>query len=603
MPIKIPNETKKFKQIGNSDVLGNIWSSFNLDLSENLGRIRISPRCMLVDGTVGASTLTNMETPVTFKFFDNGTNERIWCIAGARMFYNSGDPDYVFTQDATASTPTSLNDGCDMENFNAALYIAGNGDLTKYTGSWSVVSTAPNSGNAQMCVFQNRLYVTQGDSTASAQIFSCSSGDVVVEPTAAPNTNLYTLDLTSFGGGDSSNNDITSIRSASDRIWIATRNLGDTNARATGLKGRVYEWDGVSTSPTRVYELDTLGGVALVIKDDIPYVVDADGKLMKFDGSGFVEVARLPVLPSRYLKNPAANSPVQRFIHPRGITLRDNRIVMLINNLNVDDTTIIENLPSGVWEYDEAVGLYHKYSIGISPVDFSTRTDYAQNRLANVGALFASKTAQSSDNDGDLMMGVGYYTSATVDEFGVFCNNTKDTKSKVGYLVTTKIESQNVQDVWQKVYVKYKKLLDSTDKIVLKYRTSEPVAVEGTITWVSTTQFTSTIDLSTYAVGDEVEVTRGTGGGQIEHITVISYSNPTYTVTVENAVTGATGTGSARFQKWAKIGTASNQTLDYSEFPIDKQSNWIQLKCVMYFTGKNELNELELVNKLYKPSN
>jgi len=108
--------------------------------------------------------------------------------------------------------------------------------------------------------------------------------------------------------------------------------------------------------------------------------------------------------------------------------------------------------------------------------------------------------------------------------------------------------------------------------------------------------------LSTFAVGDEVEVTRGTGGGQIEHITAISYSNPTYTVTLENAVTGATGTASARFQKWKKIGTASNQTIDFSGFPIEKPSNWIQLKVVMYFTGKDELNEVELKSDAYTPA-
>lgn len=595
MLTKIPNETKQFKQTNVSDVLGNIWSSYNLDLTENLGRIRVSPRGLLVDNSV---SLANMDVPVTFLFYDNGSNERIWCIAGARMFYNSGDPDDSFTQDATASTPTGLNEGCDMELFNGGFYVAGDGSIYKYlSGTWSTVSSAPNGGDCQMCVFGSRLYATQSISS----IFSVDISDVVVEPSGSVNTNLYTLNLINFAGGVSEDNLITSIRSASDRIWITTINTGNSQNSATGRRGRVYEWDGVSTQPTRFYELDSIGGVALVIKDDIPYVVDGDGKLLKFNGSAFVEVARLPVLASKYLRKPT-NSIVQRFIHPRGITVRNERIVMLINNINNDGSTVNENLPSGVWEYDENIGLYHKYSHSISPVGFSTRTDYAQNRIDEVGALFYSKSTASSDNDGDLMWGISYYTDATSTAFGVFCNNTKDDKSKVGYLVSPKIESSEVQDVWQKAFVKYKKLLDSSDRIALKYRTSETTPIVGTITWTSTTTFTSTVTLSSIVAGDEVEILAGTGGGQIEHITTITENAGTYTVTLANAVTGATGTATARFQKWKKIRETTNQALEISEFPIGKSSNWIQLKLVMYFTGKDEVNELLLVSENYQPA-
>lgn len=599
MTIRIPNENKQLKQIGNSDVLGNIWSSFNLNLTENLGRIRVSPRCMLVDGTAGPSTLANMGLPVAFEFYDNGTNERIWCIAGARMFYSSGDPDDTFTQDATASTPTDLGTDSDMAVFDNALYVVGNGTVYKYTGSWSTVSTAPNGGDSSICVYAGRLYSTQG----SNQIFSVSSADVVTEPTSTPNTNAYTLDLGDFDEGTSDSNVITTIRSASDRIWIATINTGDSQNSATGKRGRIFEWDGVSNQPTRVYYIDSMGALAMTILNDVPYVMDADGRLRKYTGSAFEEVARLPVSSSRYLRNPA-NSRHQRFIFPRGMITRDGRILMSINNI-LADGTYNENLPSGVWEYDSEIGLYHKYSIGISPVGFSTRTDFAQTQLNEVGALFASKNTASSDNDGDIMLGATYYTSATAEAYGVFTNNTKETKSKVGYFVTTWMDSSEVLENWKKAYLKYKKLLDSTDRIDIKYRTSDVAPVEGAITWTSTTTFTSTLGLSSYAVGDEVEVTRGTGGGQIEHITAISENAGTYTVTLENAVTGATGTGRARFQKWIYAGRVNDQTSQYKQFSlasngITPKTTKIQFKVVMYFTGKDELEELTVIHEPHK---
>jgi hypothetical protein len=174
----------------------------------------------------------------------------------------------------------------------------------------------------------------------------------------------------------------------------------------------------------------------------------------------------------------------------------------------------------------------------------------------------------------------------------------------MGYLVTTKIEAEYITDLWQRTYLKYKKLLDSSDKIVIKYRTSEVQPIEGTITWTSTTTFTSTLDLSTIAVGDEFEGTAGTGSGQIEHITAISESAGTYTVTLENAVTGATGTAKGRFQKWIKLGTIQDQTTQYKafNFPLNANSTWIQLKVVMYFTGNDELEEISLLKEPYLKS-
>lgn len=600
MTIKIPNETKQFKQIGNSDVIGNIWSSFNLDLTENLGRIRVAGRGLLVDGSAVGET--NMETPVAFEFFDNGTNERVWCIAGARMFYNSGDPDDSYTEDATASTPTDLSNDCDMKVFNNAIYVAGCGDLHKYAygGTWSTVSTAPNGSECSMCIFGNRLYASQ----STSQIFSVDTADVVTEPTSVPNTNLYTLQLSPFFEGKSDNSRIIAIRAASDRIWIATTNIGESQGSASGLRGRIYEWDGISVQPNKFYQLESLGALSLVIKDDVPYIVDTDGRLLKFNGSSFIEVARFPVNISKYQRNPANSNPLQRFIHPRGMEIRNGRIVMLVNNFPISTSTVksIENLPSGVWEYDEEIGLYHKYSVSMSSVGFSTRSDYAQNKLEEVGALYYCKSTATTDNDGDLTFGAKYFTSDSATAYGVFVNNTKDDKSKIGYLVSNKIESQSVQDVWKKCFIKYKRLLDSSDRIVLKYRLYETTPVEDAVTWSSTTVFTSTGSFGSVEVGDEVEILRGTGGGQIEHITTISENAGTYTITLANAVIGATGTSTVRIQKWIKIGEFTNQNLDIGECPIGKSSNWIQLKLVMYFTGKDEVNELELVNSTFRPS-
>jgi len=598
--IKFPSQPGAFKQIGNSDVLGNIWSSFNLDFTENLGRMRVAPRGMIVSKS---TDLSNLKTATAFVMYRDGNNDRIWALAGERLFRNAGNPNNPFTQDTTAGTPTSLGNGSDMELFNDAIYVMNStgGTLSKYDGTWATVSTDPNGGECQMCVYAGRLYFSQG----SSQIGSVDLADAVSEPSGTPNTIPYTLDLANFGVGGSSANTITSIRASSNRIWITT--IDNTSlSRSAGRLGKVFEWDGVSTQANKVYYLDSIGAMALIIKGDIPYVVDADGKLLQYNGREFAEVARLPIPTNQYLNNPTSGNPVSRFIHPRGITLRNGRILIFINNLvESPDDSIIENLPSGVWEYDEAIGLYHKYSLsqwqyGVT----TTRTDYAQNRLDEVGALFSAKsTSNSVSLNGDILMGARYYNETTSLRYGIFINDSIESTSKVGYVVTTKIDSANVADVWQKIFVTHKQFLDASDTIIVKYRTVEEEPLEIDIAWTGTTQFVTSADISNYSIGDEVEVTAGKGGGQIEIITGIAPLGSTTVVSLGNPVEGAGGDAKVRLQKWIPITETNPSNLYTREFPIsDAETSWIQIKCVMYFTGIDEVNTLLLVNKTQLPA-
>jgi hypothetical protein len=601
MTIRFPAQPGAFKQLGYTDVLGNIWSSQDLDLTENVGRIRLAPRGMIVTKS-DDDDVTDMTTPVAFRMYRHSNTDRIWAIAG-KMMYNAGDTSDVFITDATSNSP-AVGDGSDMELFNGALYVIGTSEIRKFDGTWTEIGSNIGTSTTSCCVFGGRLYY----SNSTSKISSISLADVNSNPSGTPNTVDFTLQLADNGAGGSTVNTITCIRASSTRIWIAT--IDKTGIQhSAGRQGKVMEWDGASNQVQKIYYLDSIGALSMIIKDDIPYIVDANGKLQKFNGSGFTTVAELPVPTSVYLRNPT-NSVTQQFIHNRGMIIRNDRILMLINN-RVDDAenTILENLPSGVWEYDETIGLYHKYSISQWQYDVTTtQTDYFQNRIADIGALFNAKsTSDSSDLNGDILMGVQYFLNGddatdggtTSDRlYGIFINDTQNLIGKVGYFVTTKIDSQNVTEVWQRCYAIYKNLLNESDRIVIKYRVKEVDPIEVRVSWTSETVLTSTEDLSTIQIGDEVEITQGTGGGQIEHITAISEESGTYTVTLENAVTGATGDSRARFQKWKKIKTITNHATNFDFAEIGGAgAPWIQLKCVMYFTGVGELNYLQLIHK------
>jgi hypothetical protein len=146
----------------------------------------------------------------------------------------------------------------------------------------------------------------------------------------------------------------------------------------------------------------------------------------------------------------------------------------------------------------------------------------------------------------------------------------------------------------------YKKFENATDKMIFKYRLTEEDPTYATITWATTSSFTTTTDVTDY-VGYEAEIIQGTGSGACPQIVSVTDNAGTYTVVIDNAITGVTATtAKARFQKWIKIGEVSGTIMNYKELPImDKRSTQIQIKGVLEWTGDSELNKMIINSKPY----
>lgn len=189
-----------------------------------------------------------------------------------------------------------------------------------------------------------------------------------------------------------------------------------------------------------------------------------------------------------------------------------------------------------------------------------------------------------------------------------------------GHLVTAKALSQNITDNNQKVFIKYRPL-DVNDKLILKYKdidilnipTSTPQWVTSTTcTWISSTEFTTTADLSDikdYLAADttnecEVEIIAGAGAGQASQIVSVSGSSP-YAVVLSDPIDGATSgyTCDVSIDNWKLLKTDKDigeinylDTEGYKEFPIATSSKWILVK--VEFRGfETTLEELKIVNK------
>lgn len=590
--IILPNrETKILRQVNRGNILGELWSSFNLDLQSNLGAIRVSPRLSI--NTAGASNQGRMVAARTF-------DQRIFAICGTRVFKNSAY-NFVssFAEDASTGAVTDYDPlGSDMENFNSTLVVTSDGAVLSKaangsgTGAWTSRATLSVTSNGihKLCYFQrhNRVYYLDGDNVIKSMDTSWSeatSGD-------------YYLSLSSnYGIFNTMATDI-------DNIWIGTIHSNPTSTLRGMTGASILRWDG-QTSAVFEYKIKAQGVQALC-KDDsgVMHAIDSNGSLLRFDGGAFTEIARLP-LDKKLLKN-AADYGYNSFVHPNGFTYsRNGTFLVLVNNLNGDNGgTINENLPSGIWEYHPDTGFVHRQSASYNAVGGDVNQDFGQNRVADVGALYAPDIySTSATGKPTLIAGINYYSDASTEVSGIFVDEPLDDVQKYGYFVTTWLTSQGIKDTWARIWTKHRQLLDSGDKIIIKSRVREVAPTEISITWVNTTSFTTATDLTGYE-GYEVEVIQGDGSGKCSHITTIAYDDQAelYTITVDETYVGiTTNTAKARVQDWKKLGSVTGQSDESYSMNIDETSERIQLKVCMQFTGEDEVHEIAVVNKQDQP--
>jgi hypothetical protein len=202
---------------------------------------------------------------------------------------------------------------------------------------------------------------------------------------------------------------------------------------------------------------------------------------------------------------------------------------------------------------------------------------YSFGRLAFTADLFAKQSASTKKT--------------------VFCGISPYIPNR-GYIITPRLNSSSIEDIYNSVYIKYKPL-ETDDKIIVKYKTNNRLgfpfsSVEGrdttkwVATWTDTDTFTTLVNLSSVLVGDEIEIIAGVGSGHIAHVSSISESGGTYTVNLDEAFPFAVANdvfyyNVDNFTKLATITNANDFGLDYFKLPMieNKNSKFLQLKIEM----------------------
>lgn len=228
-------------------------------------------------------------------------------------------------------------------------------------------------------------------------------------------------------------------------------------------------------------------------------------------------------------------------------------------------------------------------------VTFFPEYDFGQSSSTRTGGITSLiDIYKTTSNIGNNFLSAADLQDTTLTDYATMSMGIDDIENR-GFIVTPKIYSEGVTDMFQSVYIYFDKPVKDIDKIVLKYRNSDFAAVNQpayinrqtpVCTWTSSTVFTTTDDFSTVVAGYEVDIVSGSGAGQMAHISSITESSGTYTVTLDEAILGITANDSSyvSINNWTKLGvityTDSNPN-NFKEFTIGKPSTWIQFKVEM----------------------
>jgi hypothetical protein len=559
-------KNNEFIQANTGDNKGTIWASKNIDPQINKGKLNISKTLGYVTNT---DDQANLEAPAAGFAFNSVDTDRYFAVADDRVWYTANaNPNSAWSE--IPSTPTDVSNKSDIIAFNSKIYIATANKLKSHTqgAGFSDVGNLDAFPHS-FTIYANRLYV----SSAGQKVYSMDTAETLVT------TGSNTIDLGTTTGYEQV---ITKINAVTDGIWIAT-----TYTDKAG--GQMVKWDGETANvATSKYELSR-GVLAMIIKDDRPYIVDSAGIMRVFDGTTFVEIGQFPLYDEE-LDNFNSNAN-DRWIHPNGMIIVGEEIYMLVSNTRYDSNyDVIERMPSGIWAWNKDFGLYHKYSFAQVDLASATVSDYGANNLAQVGALFNSNATGNSNsitrpNQSEVLAGIKYYTDATSTKGAIGITDVTNIIQKAGYFVTAQIGAEQVAEQWQKVIALYDKFKNSTDKIIIKYRTSEDDPVYGTGTWSEDDILRSTDDLSTVSGGDEVEILQGKGAGLCTHIKSITGN---YRMTLDETISGMSGTCKFRVQKWKKVGEIADQEGSFTSLGFDSNaSSWIQFKIFIIGTGRS----------------
>ena len=602
-----PRETKRWTGVYPGKFYGVLWKTRGIDLDRNDGVVSLSRRFERIEdsteiagnATYAAFLRTNADC--TDRYWGLRLNEGLVKTDSATP-ENSVLPSADWDTDAIASSPTDPRDftvhGNDSRNDSGRnkLFVSRDtGDIAvlndtgnnAWTASWWVTkhSQPPLSPNVvtrpiEYFPFRKITIVGSGNLIHTISRPSDTQNDTVTYARLTLPKNL----------------NARHIMHTPSRAWILTDHR-------YGGQAQIVEWDGFSETYNDIHRAFGVAAMAGVDYNGVPIILNDRGQFLEFNGRSFEPMKRngqTIALPMNADQGSSlisgADSAVVASVLPRGMTVGEDGLIYI----NVAEATISsERFDAGVWCLDPVSGrLYNKNSIG----RFGDSVDYGHADLSAPGGLYAipgSVTARSL-----LAGGIINTTASAGAQTGIWLleADTSTSPSK-GYIITQYMTAEEAKDTWDSLWLRFKRFMTSGSQMIVKARGTRSLylanrrPLSGTITWTSATTFTVTLAASddALAVGDEVEVLNGVNAGWLAHITTISGSHAALqTITIDESVTTASSTSTARFDRWEKAGIISNNSKYEDNVNLGINSSFLQLKIEL----RGLANEMELMDMI-----
>lgn len=554
--MKIPNpENPIFVQRNNGerDAFANIAGTFNCDFTKYPGKL--CPSARLIQGT-NTTDEAALEQCSNFVAWD----AVYWTSSEPYTYIGGADGDFNLDNDTNApgggGNQSADTNSSDMVVYDGAVIVSLTTQIYRrddYTNNWTkdwfsglaggTTLTSANAHPMEPLLFTNVLAIGDGNILRTVQ-----------KPSG------YTATATKLTL--SANHYIKWIRSGLSRAYIGCVYAG----RGDGY-GLVYEWDGGDVVPTRVHKLDSFGAFTATTIGDTLYIITTNGELQVLDAGGFRTVAQLPIK-GKYRNLASWDGDFNpTSIGQRGMVSKDGKLLInLSSRLDIAiaaESAYFPYFPSGIWEFDPTTErLSHKYSATMDKTGSVDMGQWCSPNLADScpGGIQATK----DDRDHSILLQHGYFTDAgSTDAAAIYVDDQFGTTKRRSRVWTNEYFAQDDTANWE-VALRYQRMKNADDKIVVKYRThrSSAYPLYGAVTWTSTTVFTTTnTSFANAVVGDEVFVTAGHGGGCSAHIASISEASGTYTVTLDEAIYGITAsdTGLVAVEDFKKLEIFNDQ--------------------------------------------
>lgn len=575
---KIPTENG-VRQLNLNDTSGELWSTFNIDLHSNTGKIRLARPLSLIEPSTSFDGASNNQDSViqAIVYGNVGDGQKVYILTNENL-YNSTTDFNSYTEIASGAA-----NALDAVIFDGKLIVTTSGNLDYWDGATDTFQenwwTAAGGTALQT--------VTSGVSPYPFIMENVRIGEETLVVTAGNVIRAYTGAVS--GGGTFTSVEIdnsqfaTCVKGGIDKVYVG---CGTT----TGEDAYVFRWDGAATNYDVAYPVGAKMVLAMELVDNTPLIVTERGEIKLFNGVGFTRIGQFPftdkpTATADYISDTSLKQ-TQLMMHPKGIKVVNRNVFMVVNpsdgTLPVDERT-----PAGLWVFNlDTKSLNHIASAG-NEQDTVNNTPILMLPNEDTGRIFIAGNIAYDD---------------TLD--GLYREDLS-TSAHYGYAVTTEIQSDSVQDAFKEIIIKA--LLGTTDEIVVKYRTSKdilyPITSDGCV-WASSSIIHSTDDLSAVLTRfesgkrDEVEIIKGTGAGRLAHITDIEFSGSVYRITLDESFGTAGNSADIRIDDWIKVPvtmTASDGDIKRFGLGEDNVGTYCQIKVELRGkSGHPEIRQIML---------